>query len=106
MSCEVMEGSSVNSASAPTVTLALPAAPSVLTIPPVYLNPLGFIKYDHYGRFPWKGCSRIHPSFRKVTETLAIDIKMVGVSDEFDDDLEVGRVSVVNQHGVCVMELR
>lgn len=73
-------------------------------IPSKFLSPLGFINYNHYGHLPWSQEDNIQlePEFKAVTRVLGIDCEMVGVGPL--QDSELGRVSIVNEHGYCVYD--
>jgi len=86
--------------------VASSAAAAVGPIPSKYLNSMGFVDYDHFGNFPWKGTVekvKIPRKMKQVTEVLALDCEMVGISEEFDER-ELARVSVVNQYGYCIFD--
>lgn len=73
-------------------------------IPDKYLNPLGFLNYNHLGQVPWGRDEDPPDSFRftEVTPILGIDCEMVGVGPL--QDSELGRVSIVNEYGFCIYD--
>lgn len=73
-------------------------------IPAKFLNPLGFVNYNHLGQFPWgpEDNIAICPEFTQVTDVLGLDCEMVGVGPL--QDSELGRVSVVNEYGFCIFD--
>lgn len=72
-------------------------------VPSQYLNSFGFIDYKHNGSLPWTNQDVVlSKEYTSITDILGIDCEMVAVGN-FKISV-LGRVSIVNEHGLCLYD--